>query len=245
MNSVEFLKNKIKVLVEDIPYIQCRYEVDEFSQSHYVEVTPSDVYRKDKRFIEGENKVSIEFIEKYPFENLTFLSSGDIFEVEHPILTCKGKDFVQIEEFSYLDYSSSINEYKDFTEFNIDASKARLDLHFRLLIDLSRLSKQIEPLQNVPAFVDLIPFKTTKKETTMLDNYLKQLSNIKESQKFITEFQKVMLDDEINLRSIAYWSEYYFNFNKGNKSGSPTDVFKFGEEDSSIAAGEENYALGA
>jgi hypothetical protein len=90
MTSKEFIITQIDKLVKRLPYLQVRYELDEFSKSHFVEILPIESYKNDKTYISVEEKITNIFIQNYPFETVAFISKDSLFEIESPIYLKKG-----------------------------------------------------------------------------------------------------------------------------------------------------------
>ena len=93
MIAKEFLIEQINKLVEKFPYLQARYEIDIFSKSHYIEISPKTLYQTDKSYMTDEQALVIHFIKKYPLESLTFLTTDDLLTIENPIYSKKGRKF--------------------------------------------------------------------------------------------------------------------------------------------------------
>ena len=93
MKANDFVVKQLDILLDKFPYLQARYETDVFSASHYVEILPTDVHKKDAAYIHEEQKIISAFIEKYPYETLTFFSDKALFEIENPIYVKKGASF--------------------------------------------------------------------------------------------------------------------------------------------------------
>ena len=93
MKAQNFVVKQLDILLDKLPYLQARYETDVFSGSHYVEILPTDVHKKDAAYIHAEQNIISTFIEKYPYETLTFFSDKALFEIENPIYVKKGTLF--------------------------------------------------------------------------------------------------------------------------------------------------------
>ena len=93
MKAHDFVVKQLDTLLDKCPYLQARYERDAFSASHYVEILPTDVHKKDAAYIHEEQNIISAFIEKYPYETLTFFSDKALFEIENPIYVKKGESF--------------------------------------------------------------------------------------------------------------------------------------------------------
>lgn len=95
MKAKDYIKDKIDNLVKDFPEIQCRYEWDEFSGSHYVEVLPKEFY-ESKSFTERHKNIILEFIDLFPYESLSFHTEGSAVDLEDVIYTRKGEQFGKV-----------------------------------------------------------------------------------------------------------------------------------------------------
>ena len=101
MTAKKFVIREINNLIEKFPYLQARYEVSDFSKSHYIEISPKIFYQTDKSYRAYEQSILIDFIKKYPLESLTFLTTDDLLTLENPIYSKKGRQFGLTEkEFS-------------------------------------------------------------------------------------------------------------------------------------------------
>ena len=100
MTSNIFIKKQIDKLIELFPCLQIRYEIDAFSESHFIEILPIHFYKNDKFYISEEQRIISQFIQEYPFETITFLSEGDLFSIENPIYSKRGWEF-DLKEFSF------------------------------------------------------------------------------------------------------------------------------------------------
>ncbi len=133
MNSIEYIKNKIDILVEKYKHIRCRYEFDEFSQSHYIEVMPREYCQLDDFFLKDEMEIVVNFITQFPYESLVFITEGDLYIIEKPLYTKVGKDFgKQIIEFSFNELLDSNFKYY---QSMADTDNDNLEYTFNNLFD--------------------------------------------------------------------------------------------------------------
>lgn len=89
MTSKEYIVNELNLFLEKIQNIRVRYEFDQLSSMHIIEIVPDDVYRNDKPYLEWEDNLFSRFIEKFPTENICFISDKSYIEVKNPILSKK------------------------------------------------------------------------------------------------------------------------------------------------------------
>lgn len=74
MKSIEFVRSELSAFIHQFPKTRVRLEIDTDSKSHYVEIVPNDVYNLDSNYIAWESEVFDNFIEKFPDENIYFIS---------------------------------------------------------------------------------------------------------------------------------------------------------------------------
>ena len=98
MTSNEYIINELNLLLEKVQNIRVRYEFDKMSSMHIIEIVPDDIYRDDAAYLEWEDDLFSRFIEKFPTENICFISDKSYIEVKNPIFVKEGVGFVS---FSY------------------------------------------------------------------------------------------------------------------------------------------------
>ncbi len=90
MNSIDFVKSKLKELVKTIQYIKCIYEFDEFDSTHYIKILPKQFYENDELYILKEEEIINNFIEIYPSEGIVFITENDVIDINNAIFEIKG-----------------------------------------------------------------------------------------------------------------------------------------------------------
>lgn len=77
-NSQEHIKEIIKDLLHHFPNVRVRYDHDTDSDTHTVEVVPSDIYHNDERFNQWQGDSIMSFIENFPCESLCFVTDNSV-----------------------------------------------------------------------------------------------------------------------------------------------------------------------
>lgn len=93
MTSKEYIVKELNLLLEKIQSIRVRYEFDQLSSMHIIEIIPDDVYRKDKLYLEWEDNLFSRFIKDFPAENICFISDKSYIEVKNPVFVKEGATF--------------------------------------------------------------------------------------------------------------------------------------------------------
>ncbi len=89
ISATEFIKSKLEALVLLFPTAQCKYEFDNFDNTHTIEIEPSELLDNDV-FIGLCDKINEEFIEQFPYDGLYFIDKDDLFSIKNELFTIKG-----------------------------------------------------------------------------------------------------------------------------------------------------------
>jgi hypothetical protein len=90
MTSIEFVKRRIDKLVSVFSDIKCRYEFDQYSNTHLIEILPNSVYKINTDYHQFETSIIDEFIELYPYESICFITDDSMLKIENAIYESKG-----------------------------------------------------------------------------------------------------------------------------------------------------------
>lgn len=115
MNSIDFLKERFSKLFTEFNLESLRYEYIQSEKTHIVEVKPEETLMNDEFAIANLN-LDDEFSEKYPLEDLIFLSLNSINKVNTPILHLPKNNSI-ISYKNYFSPSDAFMHY-DNTIFN-------------------------------------------------------------------------------------------------------------------------------
>ncbi len=103
MTSIDYIKDRLSQILDEFPEVGCKYEFDEFSFSHIIEISPSDFYLSNKNFKKIEFELLKDFIDKFPYENITFITEEDFYRIENPIFEKQPQfSFSNIPPFEFL-----------------------------------------------------------------------------------------------------------------------------------------------
>ncbi|QKJ28508.1 hypothetical protein HQ865_01610 [Mucilaginibacter mali] len=122
MNTFEFVTGMIDKIVDNFPFIQCRYQYDNFDNSHFVEVLPAKYLQECDDLTLMRNSFIIDFIKKFPSESLTFVTDGDLIELDDIIYLKQGKGYklakMALDNHECLEFPSD-DEIEIFIEKDI------------------------------------------------------------------------------------------------------------------------------
>ena len=101
MKSIEFLKVELEKIATDFPYIHIKYNFNKDIQTHIVELLPLEEYYKNDKLIDTWMPLSFDFREKFPMEEISFISSDSTLSIEASIFefNVPVSDFDLITEF--------------------------------------------------------------------------------------------------------------------------------------------------
>jgi len=97
LKAQEFIIESLEVLIQKLPYISIRYEND-MEGTHFVEIKSIKKDRFDDFIYKATLEMTINFITKFPYENISFLKENSLFEIENPTYSKKGQFFELAKE---------------------------------------------------------------------------------------------------------------------------------------------------
>lgn len=93
MKARDYIIDKLESFINTFLNTRVRYEHDERSISHTIEILPVDVYQKDKDYISWESKMYDEFVSLYPNENICFISDNALVGIDNAIFVKEGINY--------------------------------------------------------------------------------------------------------------------------------------------------------
>jgi hypothetical protein len=110
MSSKKYIVSKINELAKHFPYVKFSYQMDELSETHFIEVLPKDIFEQyDSRFVKEQNDIIVDFIKIYPSEGLAFITEDDLFTVGQPeYIKCGSKYHTNTISLSWNDENLDI-----------------------------------------------------------------------------------------------------------------------------------------
>lgn len=116
MTPSNFIISKLKLFIEEFPQARVRYEYDDFSDTHFIEVVPNEIYHLDQSYIEWEGKIFDEFVEVFPYDNICFLSDDAIVGLNKIDFELIGVEFEVLYSTTHKEISveSNVVEVEEF-----------------------------------------------------------------------------------------------------------------------------------
>lgn len=154
----EYIKLELKKFIIEFPKTRVRYDNDINSNTHSLEIVPNEIYRLDKDYINWEDKFFDAFINKFPDQNICFISDDAIVGLDKIDFELSGKEFVATETIIPTSYgfntssNISINNIhitsKDYTKSSnrIVAElepTTRVDLKTNLIQAINNISEDM------------------------------------------------------------------------------------------------------
>ena len=94
MNSYEYIISELNKFIFEFSKTRVRYEHDYSSETHFIEVVPNEIYHLDNHYIQWESKMFDHFIDKFPEENICFISDDALVGLDKIDFEIFGKEFV-------------------------------------------------------------------------------------------------------------------------------------------------------
>lgn len=113
MKAQEYLILTIDSLTERYENLSCVYGHIPYSNSHFIKI-PALFHEPNHDFLKAETEIIMDFISRYPFESITFITDDNVIE-EEDIIYSKG--IVEVPSFISinfaLDSDDIIKSYQD------------------------------------------------------------------------------------------------------------------------------------
>jgi len=110
MNSTKYIISRIDELVKQFPSVKLSYQMDEWSETHFIEVLPKDYFEcYHDNFVAAQNKIVLDFIQRYPEEGLAFITKDDLFLVDNPVYFKSGANYEKPQS-SFLLHSDPLEQ---------------------------------------------------------------------------------------------------------------------------------------
>ncbi len=90
MDAKKFIIDHIVLLVNKFPQLKIRYEIDNATNFHYIEVLPVSEFTLNEKYAEFEIHLSVRFYKKFPKSSIGFIKDGDIFNITNPVYEEEG-----------------------------------------------------------------------------------------------------------------------------------------------------------
>jgi hypothetical protein len=90
MTSQEYIILELNDFIVKFPQTRVRYEYDQLSDVHFIEVVPNNVYHLDEAYIAWEIELYDRFISSYPDQNICFISDDALVGLENVQLVLTG-----------------------------------------------------------------------------------------------------------------------------------------------------------
>ncbi len=89
MTAVEYLKEKLCILANKFPQVTIKYGFDVVINTHIVELTPQDEYYYNTALDDSWIPISLDFMQHFPNDYISFVSNDSTLRVEEPQFSFK------------------------------------------------------------------------------------------------------------------------------------------------------------
>lgn len=93
MTPQDYIIRELNDFIVKFPRTRVRYEYDQLSDVHFIEVVPNKVYHLDEAYIAWEGDLYDNFISSYPDQNICFISDDAVVGLENAQLELVGSIF--------------------------------------------------------------------------------------------------------------------------------------------------------
>lgn len=153
MLPFEYIKSELKNFIIKFPKTRVRYENDNNSNTHSIEVVPNEIYLLDKDYITWEDNFFDDFINAFPDQNICFISDDAIVGLDKIDFELSGKEYISVDAFIPTSYNFntasnlSMNNIQIKSKDNTKINFAKTYLEPTMRVDLK--TNLIQPKTNV------------------------------------------------------------------------------------------------
>ncbi len=97
MTTTAFLIEKMDKLVKIYPFLKCRYEINNVTQTHFVEISPAEEEENNESLNLTLGEIIREFDKLFPDVSFTFINKTDYFKVENPLYETQGENYIYLQ----------------------------------------------------------------------------------------------------------------------------------------------------
>lgn len=91
MLPVEYIKNNLNHIATSFPNTCFKYGFDKTIKTHVIEITPEDDFYNSELLSEAWVNMSVDFMTKYPTEDIVFISSDSSLALENYNFSCNNQ----------------------------------------------------------------------------------------------------------------------------------------------------------
>lgn len=94
MKSKEYLKNRLNEISNVFPELTFRYQFNENTETHIVEVKPLDTYQTNDEYIKCEANLMFDFEDEFFPETILFVSEDSLTQITETEFTIQKQIFI-------------------------------------------------------------------------------------------------------------------------------------------------------
>ena len=91
-----YIISELKSFINDFPKTRVRYEHDNSSETHFIEIVPNEIYHLDTQYMQWESEMFDRFVSVYPEENICFISDDALVGLDRIDFELKGHEFISL-----------------------------------------------------------------------------------------------------------------------------------------------------
>jgi hypothetical protein len=153
-NARTFIISRLSAIVENITVLRILYKFDVYSSEHLIKVLPSSESKGNINYHKFEEDLLFESIEKFPFDNLIFLTEGDWIDIKQPEKEFVGSHYLTNSIISKLKtgFNPIFNDNELFSFTNINDDFVNMS---EILGSFTQIKMGMqEPLSKINSFAD-------------------------------------------------------------------------------------------
>lgn len=126
MNSQEYIKKKLENFVGQFIFTLCKYEWDEFSNTHLVDISYVEGYSESTDIKLAKRRLKKEFLKQYPLEGFLFIQENSLIEITSPDALFTGVLYKN-EQFKWALFINVARANNRFADYTVDTQMLSAD----------------------------------------------------------------------------------------------------------------------
>lgn len=147
-NAETYILSKLEELRRAIPTLKILYKKDTFTREYLVKVIPCEEVETSELYQELESEIIFDFITKYPFDSVVFMTEDEWIDVRDPEQVFVGDEYVEGATPTFADNDLFVFQKQEDDFFNVSGIfpdyKPALEKHFGKIVTQSSLSTQFD-----------------------------------------------------------------------------------------------------
>lgn len=153
MNAQEYIILTIDSLIKRFENLSCVYAYIPYSNSHFIKI-PKSFHESNNDFIKSEIEIILDFISKYPFESITFITDEGLIEEDEVIYS---KSNLEKSSFVSINFAWDSDDLIKFYQESVSAIYTINQIVFNELMNFNPVHFFIDNTYQTNSTIRVLP----------------------------------------------------------------------------------------